>query len=398
MRQHVENPVTSKQDSSYLKVGHERLFELSPVGIIVLDMNGVVKACNPAAYSEGGYSEEDYIGKHFSEIVTVQGSDMPKHNKLFELVKKGEAIQPFEWSYKRKDGTIGYTEVYNSLIEEKGRKLGILVLKKDVTERKQSEKSIQESEEKCRDLLDNTNDLIQSVTPDGRFRYVNNAWRKALGYSEEELSNLRLFDIIHPDYLQHCQMVFQKLLSGENVGRIEAAFVSKIGSAIMVEGNVNVRFVDGKPVYTRGIFRDITKRKYLEEHVYRLSNALSMSTDCIVITDLEAKIIDVSEKTLEICGADSKDDLIGRHFLELIVPEERAQVNMDVAEIVDKGYLESREYHIISKHGCKIPVRMTSSLIRDADGNPMGLVRVVKELIESNLIEAEERKARRNEH
>ena len=71
---------------------------------------------------------------------------------------------------------------------------------------------------------------------------------------------------------------------------------------------------------------------------------------------------------------------------------------MDVVEIVDKGYLESREYHIISKHGGKIPVRMTSSLVRDADGKPMGMVRVGKEIIKSNLIEAEERKARRNEH
>jgi len=147
---------------------------------------------------------------------------------------------------------------------------------------------------------------------------------------------------------------------------------------------VNCKFVDGKPVYTRAIFRDITENKYLEERVLHLSSAVAMSTDCIVITDFNAKIIDVNNKILGIYGADSKDELIGKHFLELIVPAERAMVNMDVTEIVEKGYLECREYHIISKHGHTVPMQMSSSLVRDVDGNPVGMVRMARELNKRN--------------
>jgi PAS domain S-box-containing protein len=383
---HTNPSYPPKQDSSYLKVGYKKLFELSPLGIIVLDMNGVVRECNPAAYGEAGYSEEDYIGKHFSEIITVRDGNVTENSKLFTSIKNGQAIKPFEWKYRRKDGTTGYAEVHTSLLEDKGKKLGILVIKKDITELKKWENSIQESENKFRDLLDNTNDLIQSVTPDGRFRYVNNAWKKALGYNEKEISGLKVFDVIHPDYLQHYEKVFQGLLSGETVGRLETAFVSKIGSVIIVEGNMNVRFEDGKPVYTRSTFRDITKNKNLEENIIRLTNALSMSTDCILITDLKAKIVDVSEKTLEICGVNKKEELVGRHFLELVAQEERAQASMDVKEIVEKGYLTGREYNLISRRGMNIPVRMTASIIRDADNNPIGLVRVGRPLVEVNAI------------
>jgi PAS domain S-box-containing protein len=253
----------------------------------------------------------------------------------------------------------------------------------DITEHKKAEEKLQESEEKYRDLLDNTSELIQSVTPDGRFRYVNNGWRQALGYSDNEISNLRVSDIIHPDCLEHYNMVFQNIRPGGDIGRINTTFVSKNGSKIIVEGNVTGRYVNGELVYTRGIFRDITRSKYLEEQMFRLSSAVSMATDCIVITDFDAKIIDVNQKTLEMYGADSKEELIGRHFLELIVPAERLKVNIDVSEIIEKGSLECRQYNIVSKQGREFPVQMSTSLVRDADGKPMGMVRVGRELISS---------------
>ena len=83
-------------------------------------------------------------------------------------------------------------------------------------------------------------------------------------------------------------------------------------------------------------------------------------------------------------GADSKEELIGRHFLELVAPAQRVMVNMDVREIVERGYLECREYNIISKNGREIPVQMSSSLVKTADGEPLGMVRVGREVSKQN--------------
>jgi PAS domain S-box-containing protein len=121
---------------------------------------------------------------------------------------------------------------------------------------------------------------------------------------------------------------------------------------------------------------DITDRKSLEEQLFRLSSAISVSNDCIVITDANAMIIDVNRKALEMYGAEKKEDMLGKHILELIVKEDRSKVNFDVFEIMDKGYQDSQVYNMVSLQGKPYAVKMSTSLIMSADSTPMGMVRI----------------------
>jgi PAS domain S-box-containing protein len=133
--------------------------------------------------------------------------------------------------------------------------------------RKQAESALLESEERYRDLFENANDLIQSVTPYGRLEYVNRAWLQTLGYTQAEIQKINLFDIIHPDFQEECREVFCRVMSGEKLEQLTTVFVSKDGQKIFVEGNINCKFVEGKPVATRGIFRNMTGRIVAEEAV-----------------------------------------------------------------------------------------------------------------------------------
>ena len=127
------------------------------------------------------------------------------------------------------------------------------------------EAALRESEERFRDLFENANDLIQSVRPDGSILYVNRAWRETLGYSEAEIAGLSLQNIIHPASLNHCMEMFQRVMAGEKLSRVEAVFLAKDGREITVDGTSNCRFVAGKPAATRSIFRDITVQKRAEQ-------------------------------------------------------------------------------------------------------------------------------------
>jgi adenylate cyclase len=132
--------------------------------------------------------------------------------------------------------------------------------------RKQAEAALLESEQRYRDLFENASDLIQSVAVDGRFIYVNRAWRETLGYySEAEIANLSIFDIIHRDCKASCLETFSRVLAGEKIDRVKAEFITKNGRKISLEGSVNCKYVKGTPVATRGIFRDITERLQAEE-------------------------------------------------------------------------------------------------------------------------------------
>ncbi len=156
---------------------------------------------------------------------------------------------------------------------ENGRYLGIRGSNSDITERKTAEKALRESEERLRDFFENALDLIESVSPDGRFLFVNRAWRESLGYTEEEVERLSVADVVAPECRERHEELLRQVMAGKDPGNIETVFLSKDGRRIPAEGRINCRFEDGKPVAARGIFRDVTGKKQAEEEL-RKSNVL----------------------------------------------------------------------------------------------------------------------------
>lgn len=119
--------------------------------------------------------------------------------------------------------------------------------------------------ELLRDLFENTTEMIQSISPDGRYLFVNRAWRATLGYSVEDVRELNIFDVIHPDHHEACGELMARIIEGEDVGRFETEFVRKDGTIITVSGSSSTRTENGVPTSTRGFFTDITEQKKLEE-------------------------------------------------------------------------------------------------------------------------------------
>ncbi|MFH1019176.1 MAG: diguanylate cyclase [Pseudomonadota bacterium] len=110
-------------------------------------------------------------------------------------------------------------------------------------------------------FLDCANDLIQSIDREGRFLYVNKAWRETLGYDDTEIGALSIFDILDPDCRENCATLFRDIAAGKVSHTYEVVFVAKSGRRIPVEGKISTDFKDGELVATRGIFRDISQRK-----------------------------------------------------------------------------------------------------------------------------------------
>lgn len=111
---------------------------------------------------------------------------------------------------------------------------------------KQTQAILAEREQRYHDLQ-NANDLIQSVAPDGHFQFVNKKWLDTLGYEEQDLPGLTIFDIIHEESLKHCMETFHRVISGEDVGIIDAVFKRRDGKRVFVEGIASCRMVEGKP-------------------------------------------------------------------------------------------------------------------------------------------------------
>lgn len=122
-----------------------------------------------------------------------------------------------------------------------------------------------ESEQRYQAVIENASDMIQSLRPDGTFEFVNRAWKTTLGFTDDDLPQMTVWDTIHPDSIQHCQIEFARAIKGEPIDFFETTFLAKDGRAVPVEGSVTSRFLGDKVVASHGFFRDITERLHARE-------------------------------------------------------------------------------------------------------------------------------------
>ncbi|MCL4878293.1 MAG: PAS domain S-box protein [Anaerolineae bacterium] len=135
--------------------------------------------------------------------------------------------------------------------------------------------SLRDSREQLADFFENTSDLIQSISPDGHFTYVNRAWRDTLGYDAEELHPLTVEQVLHPDDKAAFMQIFQQFKAGQLQGTVntETSYLTKEGRRVLLEGSLNFYTRQDQPLL-RGIFHDVTARKEAEQELRRYAREL----------------------------------------------------------------------------------------------------------------------------
>ncbi|MFS8969186.1 PAS domain S-box protein [Synechococcus sp. 'PEA 65AY6A-5F PE A'] len=268
---------TAEREEAERSLKQERDFtnaviDTAGVLVVVLDPEGHILRFNRAAEQLSGYSLAEVKGRLLWDLGLIPPEDVPGVKQAFEQLKGNHSLflNRHENFWRTKQGALRLISWSNTaLINAAGEVEFVMGTGIDITDRKLAELALRESEERYRDLFENATDLIQSVDAEGHFLYVNRAWKETLGYDEAQVYQMTLFDILHPDCREHCQALFQKLLAGEKLERVETAFLTASGETVWVEGNVNCRFEDGVMVATRGIFRNITEQKKAAEELER---------------------------------------------------------------------------------------------------------------------------------
>lgn len=326
---------------------------------------------NPAAAAQVRMERERMEDRLMSEV--YPGIE---HTPLFSILR--ECMEQrvhrrldYEWVYA--DGSSAWFELSIQPVAD-----GVFVLSLDITERKRFEAALRESEERYRDLFDNASDLIQSVGPDGRFLYTNSAWRKALGYTEEDLARLTLFDVMAESCRAMCVERFKEVMSGKQMDGVEATFIARDGSEVAVEGSVNCSFRDGRPVATRGFFRNVTERRRAEEAL-RVVQERREQLEAVVgrspavafkwRTDDTLTVDFVSDNVRQF-GYSPEDFTSGRvRYADILHPHDRERAVTEARQYVEAGVSEFvQEYRIITEAGDVRWVEDRTWVPRLADG------------------------------
>lgn len=249
----------------------EFLFNKSQLGLAIGNMNNNIEAANHAFAEMHGYTQQELIGKPIIMLFPANLHTEVK-NIINKVHKQGHIA--FETIHVKKDGSLFPVFIDATAVkDENDNILSRVVYVRDISERKNAEKVIRESEEKFRRLFEQSYDLIQSISVEGEILFVNKAWLNTLGYTEKEVKNLNISDIIHPDSLDHCMKTFHKLIEGKAVKNIKATFITKDGKNIIVEGHSTPTVINGRVVSTEGFYRDVTKRNQIEQELIDEKNS-----------------------------------------------------------------------------------------------------------------------------
>jgi PAS domain S-box-containing protein len=176
------NTIIRRRAENSLRESEQRFREMAdllPTIIAETDLDSHVTYANRAGFETFGYSQAD-IDAGFSVIDAVHPDEKERVLKDMKKVTQGEKIAGEEYRMLRKDGSELSISVHSSPIYKNGKIIGVRSNLVDITERKQAEEALRESEEKYRSLVDSTEDSIYLVDRDRRYLFMNEKYLSRL--------------------------------------------------------------------------------------------------------------------------------------------------------------------------------------------------------------------------
>jgi PAS domain S-box-containing protein len=261
----------------------------------------------------------------------------------------------------------------------------------DITERKQAEASLKESEGKYRGLIQNSKDSIVIIDLEGNVKFANEASEKMTGYSLSEGVGMNVKKITPLKYWPKSFEALQKAKKGKAIPYFESEIKRKDGEIVQVETGGQPILRDGKVVGVQIITRDITERKKTENELKnneeKLRRIIDSSPDGIMLTDLQGNIIECNQLSLEMYGTSVKKELTDKNSFDLIAPEHRERAMENLKKTLKSGIVKNLEYALLKKDGSKYPAELSASVVNDQNGNPKYFLAIVRDISERKRAE-----------
>jgi PAS domain S-box-containing protein len=245
---------------------YRALFDSAVIGTFVIDAETmkVVMGNQAAAKAFGFNSVEEVIGVNPFDLIPPDDRE-----RVFEIIVKDmfeqDLQQTNEFRVMTKDGREVWISAVGTRILHQGRLAG-LVSFADITERKQAEESLKESEERYRGLFENSIEAVFTADLDGNITSCNRALEELIGYTWEELSKMKPVENIAPESSEFVLEQYRKLLNtGDPIRNLVYETIRKDGQRRIVEGYVTAVKKKNRIVGFQGTFRDITERKQAEK-------------------------------------------------------------------------------------------------------------------------------------
>ncbi|RSK43542.1 PAS domain S-box protein [Hymenobacter perfusus] len=250
---------------------------------LLLDRNARIQDVNEYFSEVTGRPAATLIGRDYFTLFAPPAEQEPRRFAFHHAIEQEQLQDFFERSLLTVSGQ-GRTFFWHSEFERDAAGLinGILFVGRDITDKQVAVRALTDNRNRLQDFLDNAHDLIQNLSVDNRFLFVNKAWKEKLGYEDTDLPHLTLSDVVHPYYKAKLLYQLRNLYKGEKVNKLETVFLTKSGKPIHLIGSISCSWQDNEPVSTRAILHDITDRikaERLQKVYYSIANLAISSKD-----------------------------------------------------------------------------------------------------------------------
>lgn len=245
------------------------VFNASPIGIAVENIDGQPLFVNPAFCEMLGFSEEELRSKHCVDFSPRE--DAEKDWALFQQLRAGSIDHyQLEKRYFRRDGSLVWGSLSISLMKSHPSPL-VLAMVEDVTAKKKAE----EARFKHAAIVESSEDAIGSVTVDGVIESWNRGAERIFGYTESEAVGKSVRILVPPERADEENKILETLKAGGRINQFETVRVTKMGERINVSLSISpIKDSSGTIVGFSGISRDITERKRAEKALLEVNRTL----------------------------------------------------------------------------------------------------------------------------
>lgn len=299
-----------------------------------------------------GYTSQEYEIRSALWYEMIFPDDRDAVVRQAAQILEEHKAEPLEHRILHKNGTIRWVKNTPVMrLAENGELLGYDGLISDITERKETELALRESEERFRFIVEQSPIGIALVSQNNRILKVNATVCKLLGYAEQELTRLYTQDITVPEDYRHEKDLLKQLLSGEvDEIEFEKRYYHKSGDIIWV--NIHSRYLrddTGKPLVRVSIIENLTPRKQAEEALRtseeRLRALMQNANDAVVITDAEGNFTYLSPSVARMFYY-SPEMLMGKNAYSYIHPDDLDRIKAAFFKLVEMplSAMETMQY------------------------------------------------------
>jgi diguanylate cyclase (GGDEF)-like protein/PAS domain S-box-containing protein len=363
------------------------LAEHLPIGVYETDPEGRFVYVNAHWCKLTGVDRDDAQGASWASVVHPE--DLERVVAEWQRSRVERRDFSLEYRYMRADGKPAWIWVRAvELIDDSGEITGYLGTCSDTQVSPTVDRALEEAEKRFANAFDEAPIGMALVGLDGSFLRVNRSLPELVGYDAEELLALTFQDITHPDDLETDLELVRQVVAGERRSyRMEKRYVRPDEEEVWVNLSVSVvRDESGEPLYFVSQIEDVTERRRgqdaLREAEDRFRSAFDEAPIGMAMNSLDGRFLRVNKAMSEITGY-SREQLEATTYRSITHPDDVARNEAGIGEVIDgrvSAYRTEKRY--IHSDGHVVPVDLSSTVVRDGDGQPVHVLTQVQDITE----------------